>query len=882
MILTCSGRHNPLGINKESVRLGFEKIDETDGKSYEFRVATSKEKIDDEIFDVGVFKEECFGNHSTGIPENLLDECTKYYWQVAEKNQEGNIIAISDIATFETGITDWTSDWICGWLDEKDNNEGYVQNFKRKFNIKNVPKKARLYICGLGFFDGRINGKKLDELMFKPNVTDYGPRSHPENPTLYESLGHRVTYYTYDVTDLLSAGGNVLDVDVADGYFYNTEKVEYAYNFSFGTPRLIYELHMLIDDEWEIIRSDTDTLVCKKNYKSTLYMGDMIDFRKKDTAYQNSKLINEKIGKLVSSACDEDKVCDEFMVISEREMDGGILYDFGVNHTGGLEFQVEASGDAEINICYAEILDKEGKPNYQTSIYDERSPQDGLEPGTHQQTTYKVGKGKTDIKPLFSWKCYRYAWIKIIGNAKIINLKSLFIHMDMKRNGHFECSDETLNRINEMFVQTAYCNLHSGLLTDCPHREKRPYTGDGNQVMKSIYYNMDSIQFFYKWLDDMQDAQTPSGKVTNTVPNFGGGGGYAWGNAICTLTKELYHYTGDINVIKKGYPIIVKWLEYYKNNRSEDYTIRKNGGAWLLGDWLAPDTVISNVHFINTSCYYMAVETAEYLSGILNDGRTEEWKILKDRIVYSINQAFFDKEKLKYGNGVQGEDVLALALGIVPKEYEESLRDKVRKHYTEETDYHLDTGIVLTPILINYLTENGYREIAYKIMTSRTYPSYYKLMENETTFSEHWSKMWPDFYIGEIGKSKLIKGGRDLSHCHPMYGSVAAWLYEKVGGIDLSNLYEKKVVITPYFMDYLNYAKVSKDTAYGSVNVSWENTEKNAKLRVSIPHNLNGKCRFPSRFKKIKKLSSEKVYEVQEDGYFEFDIPSGISEYMII
>lgn len=461
------------------------------------------------------------------------------------------------------------------------------------------------------------------------------------------------------------------------------------------------------------------------------------------------------------------------------------------------------------------------------------------------------------------------------GGGKTVNMKSLFIHMDMERNGHFISSDEILNRINEMFVQTAYCNLHSGLLTDCPHREKRPYTGDGNQVMKSLLYNMDAVPFFYKWLEDMADAQTPDGKIPNTVPNFGGGGGYAWGNAVCTLTKELYKYTGDKKVVEKGYQILVRWLDYYKENRDEDCIIRSNGAEWLLGDWLATDTVISNVHYINTACYYIAADTAEYLAKITDDGCAEKWRQLKIQIADSINRIFFDKEKLAYGHGVQGEDVLALAIGIVPEEYRKPLQDKVERHYTEETDYHFDTGIVLTPILINYLTEHGYRELAFRMMTAKSYPSYYTLMENETTFSEHWSKKWPDYYVGEIGNSRLIKGGGDLSHCHPMYGSVAAWLYEKVAGLDLGLLHQRQVQITPYFTENLKWAKADKTTPHGKISVEWEHTEQGLKLRTEIPENLTGICHFPSTYKVMRCQSSGEVFETDEEGYFHFTVPSG-------
>lgn len=873
LLMTCNGRENALGVDRQHVRLGFDVKEERRAVYYEFQVSSSKENLINGIFDVGMFSEECEGNHGIWLSPDLLSERTRYYWQVAVQTDVG--IDLSRPTWFETGPDHWSADWITG-KDIAEDSDGTVMNFKRVFQIQGKVTSARLYICGLGYFDAKMNGSNLDDIWYKPQITDYSPRFHPDNPLLGQSMGHRVTYYTYDVTQLLVCGENELNVDVADGYFYNTEKVEYAYDFSFGVPRLIYELHFVEDGRERVIRSDFQTLVRKQNYRSLLYRGDYMDDTTNPSAYEYSRCLTEQMGQFVAPMCQDDRIAERRKPCSVREVDGGTLYDFGVNHTGGLRFTAETKSDgAKIHICYAEVLNEDGRPNYETSIYEERMPDDGRLPNTHQQTTYILKAGRTNLTPRFTWKCYRYAWIKTSGDVHIDEMESLFIHMDVRRNGGFQCSDEGLEKINEMFVQTAYCNLHSGLLTDCPHREKRPYTGDGNLVMRSVFYNLDAIPYFYKWFEDMEDARTIEGRIPNTVPNFGGGGGFAWGNAICTLTKELYHYTGDLKVVQRGYQMIKAWLDYYAANRDEDYIIRSCGGTWLLGDWLATDTIVSNVYYINTACYYIAVDTARYLADIIEPGEAAIWRELQQRIADGINRIFFHPQELRYGHGQQGEDVLALALRIVPEQYETSLRKKVEQHYREETDYHFDTGIVLTPILIQYLTENGYQDIAYRMMTAKNYPSYHTMMENETTFCEHWSKKWPDFYLGEIGNSRLVHGGSDLSHCHPMYGSIVSWLYEKIAGLNLAHLYQRQIYITPYFTDYLRKAKAYKETSYGRASVEWENTKQGLKLRISIPENLGAVLHFPSTYMKMR--CSDLGLEVQADnkGYFNFTLPSG-------
>lgn len=864
--LKCCGKTDPIGIDKEHLRLSFQIEGNIEIHSYEIRIASSRKKLEEGKYDV-VFNNENVTGYEIWLEQAYFKERTKYFWQVVAHTSQGEMI--SEVAFFETGIGSWSADWICASATSQ-----HVKNFKKSFTVSGEVKEARLYICGLGYFNASINGFSVDDTYYKPLVTDYGTRTHPDNCYLHESSSHRVTYYTYDVTEILKSGNNELSVDVANGYYCNTDRLPFEANYSYGKAKLIYELHITDTKGKQVIKSGTDTLVKECNYASTLYMGDYVDFTKEDGNYRHAILAEAPDGKPVSPQCENDRVREVLKPISECCIAEGLLYDFGVNHTGGLKLLVKAEEGDEILIRYAEVLDENGLPNYETSAWHDKNPHTGQTIDIYQENRYILKKGINEIKPLFSWYCYRYAVIVVPNTVEIQEISSLFICSDVKQNGHFECSEEIFNRTNQMFLQTLLCNMHSGLVTDCPHREKRPYTGDGHLVMKASWYNLDTTSFYYKWFEDLLDAQTPEGLIPNSAPDIGGGGGYAWGNAICFVTKYLYQFTGDKEIARKGYRAIKKWLSYYQTKQDEDYIIRSNHHEWMLGDWLAPDIVLSNIYYINTVCYLIAVDTAIFLAEQFAETDIKKWEPLRTRIIAGINKVFFNKEKLSYGHGVQGEDVLALAMGIVPKKYEKPLKEKMEQHYRVETDYHLDTGIVLTPILIEYLTENGYTDIAYKILTAKTYPSYYNLMENDTTFSEHWSKQWPDYYVGD-SNSRLIKGGGELSHCHPMYGSICSWFYEKIAGINLTGLWRKEVEITPYFTDCLEWAKADKMVPYGRVSIEWENARDNLTLKCKIPQGLIGNVEFPSKYKKLKCLSTAQIFEAEKDGYFRFTLPAG-------
>ena len=865
--LKCCGKIDPLGVDKQNIRLSF-------ALSGSLEIASYEVKLWEKLTGNPVCRAEQTpaDGFTYWVDPDCLRELTEYGWQVTAYLKDGQSV-LSDTACFETGLDQWTGQWITG-----QGGEGRVLAFQKLFRLSCVPKKARLYICGLGYFSARVNGRALDDSYFIPPVTDYSVRQPLIQEGSHISSHHRVNYYTYDVTHQLKAGENALYAEVAGGYYSNQEKKDFEPqpDLSFGQACLVYELHW--EDESGRIQkivSGTDTFVRCTNETAQLYSGDRIDFTEKLEEYAPAHPCTPPTGKMTAPLCQGDKVQKRIFPVTSWETDQGTVYDFGVNHSGGLCFTAEAAEEAELTIRYAEVLRPDGTLNFETAAWNGKHNETGQKKQICQQNTYRLRKGSNYIAPKFSWFCYRYVLIPRHKAVRILQLCSLFIHMDMQRDGIFQCGDDLLCRINDVFLQTLSSNMHSGLVMDCPHRERLPYTGDGKLVMKSTCYNFDAAGFYYKWFEDLLDAQTAEGLIPNSAPYMGGGGGYAWGNAICTVSRLLYAYTGDLTVARRGYEAVKRWLGYYRDKRDENYIIRSNSHTWMLGDWLAPYTVTSNVYYISTVCYLQAVKTALFFAELIDKARCGQWTILAQNIIDGINRVFFDERKCIYGNGVQGENMLALAEGIVPEEYRLRMENGLRHHYSVETDHHLDTGVVLTPILLDYLTDHGFRDIDWKIMTARTYPSYFSLMENDTTFSEHWSKKWPDYYFGEPGNSRLVKGGGELSHCHPMYGSVAAWLYERVAGLDLSELYQNVVHIRPYFMDYLPWAKAQKKTVFGDVSVAWKNEENQCTLQIEIPQGLTARCHFPAVTRYLVNTLSGQRYEMDKDGFYDFTLPSG-------
>ncbi len=143
------------------------------------------------------------------------------------------------------------------------------------------------------------------------------------------------------------------------------------------------------------------------------------------------------------------------------------------------------------------------------------------------------------------------------------NLEGRVVNTDVNPAGKFECSNDLFNRILTDYKKTQLGNMHGGVPSDCPHRERRGYTGDGQISAQAAIYNFDMKQFYTKWLKDISDAQNKqTGYVPNTVPYHGGGGGTPWGSAYIIISWYMYLYYGDVTILEEHYEGMKKYLRY--------------------------------------------------------------------------------------------------------------------------------------------------------------------------------------------------------------------------------------------------------------------------------------------------------------------------------
>ena len=160
--LTCNYLENPIGVDTVSPSLSWVlNSTERDLLQAAFRVlvASSRELLDvdsGDMWDSGKVE----SSQSIHIPYEgtPLASRERYYWKVQVWDKNGYVSEWSEVAYWEMGILD-ESEWQAKWIGSPLTGEsGQAPLFRRTVLIDKAIQSARIYICGLGYYELNING----------------------------------------------------------------------------------------------------------------------------------------------------------------------------------------------------------------------------------------------------------------------------------------------------------------------------------------------------------------------------------------------------------------------------------------------------------------------------------------------------------------------------------------------------------------------------------------------------------------------------------------------------------------------------------------------------------------------------------------------------
>jgi alpha-L-rhamnosidase len=761
-----------------------------------------------------------------------LKSFQRCYWNVRVWDLAGRASASSQPALWEMGILDesaWQAKWITAAHLLAANEPLRAPLFRKSFRLRERPKSARAYICGLGYYELYLNGSKVGDHVLDPAQTNYE---------------HYAFYVTYDITGLLSAGENAAGVCLGAGWFHQDVvwqhgKYSVPGGTDYGVPRVLlqirFEYHdgtvetVCTDETWKAAPGPT--------LSNNIYAGELYDARQEipgwadpgfdDAAWSQARRIESPSRRLRSQAMPPiRRIATRKPVGVSQPKPGVFVYDLGQNFAGWARLRVTVPRGTRITLRFAESLAGDGMIDpASTGVF-----------ATHvvQTDTYIAkGAGQEAWEPRFTYHGFRYVEMTgFPGTPALENLEGVVVHSDVPTAGRFECSDAMLNRIHDTALWTEVSNLY-GVPTDCPARERCGWLGDAQVTAEMTIYNFNMAQFWAKFADDIATS------ARNGLPTMVAPGKREteeatpdWGTAAVQIPWYVYLYYGDQRILRQHYDGMRRWLEHLRGI-AKDYIVSEG-----LGDWCPPRSVAPKetpVALTSTAYFFLDSRIVSDVARIL--GKEEDargYRALAGQIHRAFNRKFFDPRGLTYGS--QTADSFALRLGLAPPADDGKVASSLARDVTEKHGGHFSTGITGSRWLYWALGEYGHGDVALRILRQKTYPSIgYLYSLGATTFWETW------------GEPELDRqyGTRSLNH--PMQGGFDAWFYQGLAGIcaDPDHPGFKHAILRPQVVEGLDRVRAEYDSIHGRIVSEWRREGDRFHWRVVLPANTSARVYLP-------------------------------------
>jgi len=758
---------------------------------------------------------------------------TRYYWRVRVWDASGRASPWSRPSFWETGLLqpgDWTAQWIGPPPTTSDSLPSPSPLLRGSFQVAERVRSARLYVTSLGLYEAYLNGQRVGDQLFTPGWTSYR---------------RRLQYQTYDVTQLVRPGANVVGAMLGDGW-YRGQLGFFGQRNLYG-PRL--GLRAQLEIRYESGR--TERIVSDMGWKTTpgpvlasdIYGGETYDARREligwtsapfdDQGWAAVALVDPPPATLVATLSPPVRRVRELRPASIRRAPSGeMLFDLGQNFTGWARLTVTGPAGTTVTMRFGEVLDKGG--NLYTA---------NLRAAAQTDRYTLSGKSREVYEPHFTFHGFRYVAVAgLPSQPDSTTITGIAVSSDLTQTGSLVTSDSLLNQLQRNIVWGQRSNFLD-VPTDCPQRDERlGWTGDAQVFARTAAYNMDVNGFFAKWLGDVAADQDPSGSVPWVIPNPLGGdsvrfaGTAGWSDVAVIIPWTMYLTYGDRRLLERQYPSMRAWVDYARRRAGPDLIWTP---GWQFGDWLALHSddpsypgATTGTDLIATAFLAHSTDLVSRTAAVLGrrndaDSYQARFQALRD----AFNREFVSTTG-RVGENTQTAYALAIAFDLLPDSLIAAAAGRLARD-VEARDHHLTTGFLGTPYLLHVLGATGHLGAAFALLTQRTYPSWlYPITRGATTMWERWDGIRPDSSFEDPGMN---------SFNHYAFGAVGDWMYQNIGGIDLDAAAPgyRHARIAPRPGAGLTSANASIETGYGKLSTAWKLEGQRFVLDVTVPANTS-------------------------------------------
>jgi alpha-L-rhamnosidase len=867
---------SPVAIDTRTPRFSWEVPPAGRGRrqtAYHILVATAKEHLSPgsaDLWDSGrVESTQSVNVAYAGAPLLSNLDC---WWTVQVWDETGGATGFSPPRYFGTALfdrTDWQAQWIgMGAPDEPFSDPDAFQLervtpevagfepdpraplLRRAFVLDRPVKRARVFVCGLGLFELRLNGRKVGDDVLATPRTDFRKR---------------VLYCTYDVADQLQQGDNVLGLALGNGW-YNGQKKYWGWQMQWhGSPRAILQLELEFTDgtHQRVVSDGAWRGSWSPITFNCLFDGEHVDARLAqpgwdapgfdDSAWRKVNSVPAPGGRLDPVPHEQERMVETIRSVSVKEPEPGVfVFDMGRNITGWVRLVCEGGSAGDTMTL------RFGEAQYETGALNASSNNAAC-----QEDRYTLRGGAEEVfEPRFTFHGFQF--VEVTGYPGCPGLEAVtgrFVRTAVPQTGSFECGHELINRIHRCTLQSQLCNVQMGVPTDDTQRpERQGWGADAWGTAREALYNLWMPRVYRKWIRDFCDQQDDAGMLGMIVPQAGANEDLVWSAAFVLIPWWQYLHCGDRRILAEIYPALQRYLGYLQRvgvkevstATSEEvvdkllsisgartrFSTEADRGHLQVSQWgdhlSTAEGFASRSNLplsIATAFYYQDVAVMAEIAAVLgHDEDAGRYSALADEIRAAFNERFFDPALGYYDTGVQSAQAWALAFGLAPEEH----RKRIETYFMRsigQTQRRLTTGYAGTRYAIEALSMVGRDDMVWKLAVATEYPSWgYMLRLNRTTSCERWD--------GESGS---------LNHA-PLGAAIDEWFYWGLAGIrpDASAPGFETIIFKPYLPEELPWARASLDTPRGRIVSEWRQDADTACLTFTVPANCAAVVHVPS------------------------------------
>jgi alpha-L-rhamnosidase len=891
--LRCEYLSNPLGIDVQKPRLSWllNPAPNVRGQSaYRVLVASAPEvlrKDRGDLWDSG----RVVSGQTTWIDYGgkKLVSGQQVYWKVRVWSDSGKASPWSAQATWSMGLLQ-PSDWHSKWIGERRPDgiaEGTPLPFpwlRKTFTLTRKPNRAVAYVNPLGYYELYINGRKVDDHVLSPAVSDYSKRN---------------LYVTHEIAEYLVPGKNIVALWLGRGWYvkehpgviHDGPLVRAQLEISLGDGSTA---QVVTDQTWKVRESPITPLgrgtafgdYGGERYDVGLELPGWNAVNLDDSAWQAAAVFEPPQVLTAAQMVEPNRLVETIKAARvEAYPQGGWIIDMGRNFTGWLEIQLPpiAKGST-VKLEYSDQMEPDkpapgaaagragGGPAGSGNAPGQNAPggrgpgaaappgsipptgatagrsaapagaaagagrggrggNQTVFPNTFNQRDEVTGNGAAlTFRSRFNYHAFRYVRVIAVETAPdVSSATGYLIRTAYDRAGEFTSSNELLNQIYQMVTRTYEALTLGGYVVDCPTRERLGYGGDAGTSMETGMFNFSTGGLYNRWLANWRDSQVASGSLPHTAPNYPnqGGGGPMWGGFAVTLPWQMYLQYGDKSVLETNYPMIQKWLGYLASETQDDLLLTHTSHAisdtWnFLGDWLTP-------------------------KGSFRGSTPPAQQINSVHYVYQLQLASRIASVLGKAADASAYDARAAA---VSKAVHQRFYNAGDPSYTNgdsvQEAFPLLTGIVPPELRKGVMEklENTIRVQNGGHLDTGMHGTYFLikyLMEadrNDLVFEMANQKDYPGWgYMLANGATTSWEGWTGQSHIHDTLISIGAWFTEGLAGIrsDGKSPGFKHFVIKPAVVGDLTFAKAKYRSIHGEIISDWRIENGTFKLSVTIP-----------------------------------------------